>query len=109
MRTVLVALVSTAALAAGSANAALDAAAAEAMMKKDGCAACHAVDKKVIGPAYQEVAAKYSGDKDAATKLAKKVKEGGSGVWGPVPMPPNATTSEADVKALVDWILTLKK
>ena len=89
--------------------ASLDMASAEAMMKKDGCAACHAVDKKLIGPSYQEVAAKYKGDKDAAAKLIKKVKEGGSGVWGQIPMPPNATTSDADVKALVDWILTLKK
>jgi cytochrome c len=89
--------------------ASLDTASAEAMMKKDGCAACHAVDKKVIGPSYQEVAAKYKGDKDAAAKLIKKVKEGGSGVWGQIPMPPNATTPDADVKALVDWILTLKK
>ena len=97
-------------LAIGNAEAAsLDMAAAEAMMKKDGCAACHAVDKKIIGPSYQEVAAKYKGDKEAPAKLAKKVKEGGSGVWGQIPMPPNATTSDADVKALVDWILTLKK
>ena len=96
-------------LVAGNAHAALDMAAAEAMMKKDGCAACHAVDKKVIGPSYQEVAAKYKGDKDAAAKLAKKVKDGGSGVWGQVPMPPNVATPDADIKALVDWILTLKK
>ncbi len=96
-------------LVVGNAHGALDTAAAEAMMKKDGCAACHAVDKKVIGPSYQEVAAKYKGDKDAAAKLAKKVKEGGSGVWGQVPMPPNVGTSEGDIKALVDWILTLKK
>ena len=97
------------ALMAGSANAALDNTSAEAMMKKDGCAACHAVDKKIIGPSYQEVAAKYKGDKDAAAKLAKKVKEGGSGVWGAVPMPPNVATPPADINALVDWILTLKK
>jgi cytochrome c len=96
-------------LVAGNAHAALDMAGAEAMMKKDGCGACHAVDKKLIGPSYQEVAAKYKGDKDAAAKLVKKVKEGGSGVWGQVPMPPNAATPDADVKALVDWILTLKK
>ena len=96
-------------LIANNAYAALDTAAAEAMMKKDGCAACHAVDKKIIGPSYQEVAAKYKGDKDAAAKLAKKVKEGGSGVWGQVPMPPNVAVPDADVKALVDWILTLKK
>ena len=96
-------------LAIGNAQAALDTAAAEAMMKKDGCAACHAVDKKLIGPAYLEVAAKYKDDKDAAAKLVKKVKEGGSGAWGQVPMPPNPTAPDADVKSLVAWILTLKK
>ena len=86
----------------------LDSAAAEALMKKDNCAVCHAVDKKLVGPAYVDVAAKYKGDKDAVAKLSKKVKEGGSGVWGPIPMPPNTTTSDADIKALVTWILTLK-
>jgi cytochrome c len=109
MKLFLATLAGAALLAAGTAHAALDNAAAEAMMKKDGCAACHAIDKKIVGPAYQEVAAKYKGDKDAAAKLAKKVKEGGSGVWGPVPMPPNATTPQADIDALVAWILTLKK
>jgi cytochrome c len=103
-------LVGAAALAAaGSAHAALDNAAAEALMKKDGCIACHAVDKKVIGPSYQEVAAKYRGDKDAAAKLAKKVKDGGSGVWGQVPMPPNPAVPDADIKNLVEWVLSLKK
>ena len=96
-------------VAAGSANAALDNAAAEAMMKKDGCAACHAIDKKVVGPSYADVAAKYKGDAGAAAKLEAKVKAGGAGVWGPVPMPPNATCPDADIKALVGWILTLKK
>jgi cytochrome c len=93
---------------AGSASA-LDNAAADALMKKDGCAACHAVDKKVIGPAYQDVAAKYKGDAGAAAKLADKVKKGGVGVWGQIPMPPNAQVSDADIKELVGWILTLKK
>ena len=79
------------------------------MMKKDGCAACHAIDKKIVGPAYVEVAAKYKGDKDAVAKLAKKVKDGGSGVWGPIPMPPNATTPPADMMRWSAWILTLKK
>jgi cytochrome c len=78
-------------------------------MKKDGCAACHAIDKKVIGPAYQEVAAKYKGDASAAAKLADKVKKGGVGVWGQVPMPPNAQIPDADIKNLVAWILSLKK
>ena len=109
MRLALASIVAGAAFVAGSAHAALDNAAAEALMKKDGCAACHSVDKKIVGPAYLEVAAKYKGDAGAAAKLIKKVKDGGSGVWGPVPMPPNTTTSDADIKNLVDWILTLKK
>jgi cytochrome c len=96
-------------LAAGSAQAALDNTAALALMQKDGCAACHAIDKKVVGPAYQDVAAKYKGDKGALAKLSEKVKKGGSGVWGEVPMPPNVQVSDADINNLVSWILTLKK
>ena len=94
---------------AGGAHAALDNTTAEAMMKKDGCAACHAIDKKLVGPPYVDVAAKYKGDKDALAKLSEKVKKGGTGVWGSIPMPPNVTVSEADIKDLVTWILTLKK
>ncbi len=79
-------------------------------MQKDGCAACHAVDKKIVGPAYNDVAAKYKGDAGALARLVQKVKSGGSGVWGSVPMPPNAqVASDEDIKALVSWILTLKK
>jgi cytochrome c5 len=95
--------------AAAAAPAALDMASGTAMMQKDGCSACHAVDKKILGPSYQEVAAKYKGDKDALAKLAQKVKAGGSGTWGAVPMPPNAQVPDADIKALVTWILALKK
>jgi cytochrome c len=109
MKAAFITLAAAALVASGSAHAVLDNAKAEALMKKDGCAACHAIDKKVIGPAYQEVAVKYKGDKDAVAKLTKKVKEGGSGVWGAIPMPPNAATPEADIKELVTWILTLKK
>ena len=87
----------------------LDLASGTAMMQKDGCSACHAVDKRVVGPSYQEVAAKYKGEKDGLAKLTQKVKSGGSGVWGPVPMPPNAQIPDADMKALVSWILSLKK
>jgi cytochrome c len=94
---------------AQAADAALDNASAQALMQKSGCAACHAVDKKVIGPPYQDVAAKYRGDKDALAKLSDKVKKGGVGVWGQVPMPPNAQIPDADIKELVSWILTLKK
>jgi len=81
----------------------------EALIKKYGCVACHANDKKVIGPAYADVAAKYKGDAGAAAKLAAKVKSGGSGVWGQVPMPPNASVPDADLKAMVAYILALKK
>ncbi len=89
-------------------GAPLDLQSGQAMMQKDGCAACHAVDKAIVGPAYSQVAAKYRGDKTAAAKLEQKVKAGGSGVWGPVPMPPNSAVPDADIKALVSWILTLK-
>jgi cytochrome c len=94
--------------ATGSAQA-LDNAAGQALMQKNGCVACHAIDKRVVGPSYQEVAAKYKGDKDASAKLTDKVKKGGSGVWGETPMPPNTQVSDADIKTLVGWILTLKK
>ncbi|MEO8135509.1 MAG: c-type cytochrome [Betaproteobacteria bacterium] len=89
------------------AQARVDAKSAEALMQKSGCIACHTIDKKLIGPSYKEVAAKYRPDKAAATTLVAKVKAGGSGVWGPVMMPPNAQIPEADIKTLVAWILTL--
>ena len=78
------------------------------LAQKKNCLACHAVDKKVVGPAYKDVAAKYAGDKGAVEKLTQKVMKGGSGVWGPVPMPANPQVSEAEAKQLVQWILTLK-
>lgn len=99
----------SAAPAAPGAGPSPDAASGTAMMQKYGCSACHAVDKKIVGPAYQDVAAKYKGDKDAAAKLVQKVKAGGAGVWGQVPMPPNAAVPDGDVKTLVSWILSLKK
>ncbi len=75
------------------------------LMKKHNCASCHAVDKKLVGPSYKEVAAKYKGDATAESKLIDKVVKGGSGVWGPVPMPPHPTVPKDDIKAIVDWIL----
>ena len=72
------------------------------------CTACHAVDKKLVGPAYKEVAAKYAGQKDAVDKLAAKVIKGGSGVWGPVPMPANPQVNEAEAQKLVAWVLSMK-
>jgi cytochrome c len=74
---------------------------------KKNCMACHALDKKVVGPAYKDVAAKYAGDKTAAAKLADKIQKGGVGVWGQVPMPPNPVTPE-EAKTLADWVLTVK-
>ena len=81
--------------------------ASETLLKKYNCTACHAVDKKLVGPAYKEVAKKYKGNKDAAAMLVQKVKKGGSGVWGPVPMPPNPAVSDADIQTMVDYILAL--
>lgn len=79
------------------------------LAQKKNCMACHAIDKKVVGPAYQDVAAKYAGQKDAVDKLSQKVVKGGAGVWGPVPMPANTTVNDAEAKQLVTWILSLKK
>jgi cytochrome c len=78
------------------------------LAQKKNCLACHSVDKKVLGPAYKDVAAKYAGQADAVDKLAAKVVKGGVGVWGNVPMPANPQVSDAEAKQLVQWILTLK-
>lgn len=79
-----------------------------ALATSKNCMACHGVDKKIVGPAYKDVAAKYKGDKAAADRLAAKVIKGGTGVWGQVPMPANTQVSEAESKKLVAWILSLK-
>ncbi|HET7403500.1 MAG TPA: c-type cytochrome [Usitatibacter sp.] len=78
------------------------------LAQKNACTACHAVDKKVIGPAYKDVANKYRGDPKAEAMLEEKVKKGGVGVWGQVPMPPNTQVKDEDIKTLVKWILSLK-
>jgi cytochrome c len=80
-----------------------------ALATSKNCMACHAMDKKLVGPAYKDVAAKYAGQKDAVDKLAVKIMKGGSGVWGPVPMPANTQVNEADAKKLAAWVLSLKK
>ena len=72
---------------------------------KSACTACHAIDKKLVGPSYQEVAAKYKGNAKAEAMLIAKVKAGGVGTWGQVPMPPNAAVKDADITTLVKWIL----
>ncbi|MBK8062665.1 MAG: c-type cytochrome [Betaproteobacteria bacterium] len=82
--------------------------ASEELAKKNNCLACHAIDKKLVGPSYKDIAAKYKSDKTAEAKLAEKIKKGGTGVWGQIPMPPNANVADADIKALVKWILATK-
>ena len=79
----------------------------EALAKAKNCMSCHAVDKKLVGPSYKDVAAKYKGDAGAAEALATKVKAGGKGVWGQIPMPPNNVTPE-EAKKLATWVLTQK-
>jgi len=82
--------------------------AAEALAQKSGCLACHSIDKKVLGPSYKDVAAKYKGDKTAEAKMIAKVKAGGSGVWGPIPMPANSPqVKDDDIKTIVQWILKM--
>jgi len=91
-----------------TASAAQPALADDALAQSKNCMACHNVDKKVVGPAYKDVAAKYKADKTAADKLATKIIKGGSGVWGPVPMPANSQVNEAEAKKLATWILGMK-
>ena len=78
------------------------------LAQKKNCMACHAIDKKLVGPAYKDVAAKYGKDKDAYKKLAEKIQKGSSGTWGPVPMPANTQVSPAEAETLAKWVLTIK-
>ena len=82
--------------------------ASEELAKKYMCLTCHQVDKKLVGPAFKEIAAKYASDKAAEGKMDDKVKKGGAGVWGQIPMPPNDKVPEADLKAVVKWVLSTK-
>jgi len=95
--------------ASANASAAIDAKAANAIMTKAACSACHTPDKKLVGPAYKDVAAKYKGNAKAGELLMQKVRAGGSGTYGPIPMPPNPKEkiSDDDLKSLIGWILTL--
>ena len=105
---VIIAAASSSLMLAGQAGA-VDAKAAEALAQKNGCQACHSVNNKVVGPSYKDIAAKYKGDKGAEAKLIDKVKKGGSGVWGPIPMPPNSPhVKDQDIKTMVQWILSIK-
>lgn len=92
-------------LLASSGAFALDAAAAKALASKSACLACHAVDKKLVGPAYKDVAAKHQGQADALDKVAARIKSGGSGIYGPVPMPPQPNLKDDELKLLAAWVL----
>ena len=80
----------------------------QALAQKNACMSCHGVDKKIVGPAFKDVAKKYAGDKTAEAKLLTKVKAGSKGVWGEIPMPPNPQVSDADAKKIMGWVLSLK-
>lgn len=101
-RTLLVTLTVALACAASAASANPD------LAKAKNCMACHAIGSKLVGPAYKDVAAKYAGQKDAEDKLVQKVMKGGSGIWGPIPMPANPQVSEAEARTLVKWVLSQK-
>ena len=80
----------------------------QALAQSKNCMACHSVDKKVVGPAFKDIAKKFGGQAGAADMLAQKIVKGSSGVWGPVPMPANTQVSEAEAKTLANWVLSLK-
>jgi len=82
-----------------------DAPRGQMIARANACMGCHAVDRKVVGPSFQQIAAKYKGDAQAPAKLVNKVKDGGSGVWGVLPMPPHPAMSDADIRTVVDWVL----
>ncbi|MEJ0003516.1 MAG: c-type cytochrome [Pararobbsia sp.] len=84
---------------------AVDAAAAQAIYRANSCASCHTIDRRLVGPAYRDIAAKYKNDPGAAARLERVVKYGGSGVWGVIPMPSHPRMSDADIRTVVDWIL----
>jgi cytochrome c len=87
---------------------AADPKAAETLSKNNGCFACHTADKKLVGPSFKEIADRYRSDKTAEASLIKKVKAGGKGVWGDIPMSPNAHVKDEDIKTIVQWILSIK-
>jgi cytochrome c len=92
---------------AAAGNAAVSDAEGTELATKYKCQTCHGMDKKLVGPAFKDIAKKYAGDASALEKLEAKVRDGGTGVWGPIPMPPNSVP-DADLKTLVEWILSLK-
>jgi cytochrome c len=108
MKTLFMTLVVASGLAFSGGALGADAAAAEALAKKSGCMTCHTAAKKLVGPGFKDIADKYRKDKDAEATLAKRVKAGSTGIWGNLPMPPNAHVKDDDIKIMVQWILSTK-
>ena len=106
MKSIIVSIIATAGLVAAGSAMAAD---MPALAKKSGCTACHSIEKKVVGPGWQDVANKYKGDADAVAKLSTKISKGGSGAWGAVPMPPQPKLSEAEAKELAVFVMSLAK
>lgn len=108
MKTIVTLLAAAAAATLAAGAHAADAKTGEAIAKASGCLACHTADKKLVGPSYQEIADRYRKDKGAQASLIQKVKAGGKGVWGDIPMPPNTHVKDADIKTMVQWILAFR-
>lgn len=106
MKRLMILFAATTTLASGAYAA--DPKAAEALARNNGCLACHTMDKKLVGPSLKEIANRYRSDKTAEASLIKKVKAGGKGVWGDIPMSPNAHVKDEDIKTMVQWILSIK-
>jgi cytochrome c len=107
--TLILMMACTQAAMAAPALSAKEAAAANELAKNNGCFSCHALDEKIVGPAYSKVAAKYSDDKDAAASLAQSIRNGSAGKWGRAAMPPHASMSQDDINLLARWVLTIQK
>jgi len=108
MKAMIAALATALGVTLASGAFAADPKAAEALARTSGCLACHSIDKKLVGPAYKDVAAKYRNNKGAEAALVQKVKAGGKGAWGDMLMPPNSHVKDADIKTIVQWVLSLK-
>ena len=108
MKIVVILLTAAAAAMLAAGAHAADPKAAESLAQASGCLACHTADKKLVGPSYREIADRYRKDKGAQASLIQKVKVGGKGVWGDIPMPPNTHVKDADIRTMVQWILAVK-
>lgn len=105
LRVMFGAAVVAASLSAGAAEQPVPSGNAMAIARGNACMGCHAIDRKLVGPSFQQIAEKYKGQPQASAQLEKKVKSGGSGVWGPIPMPSHPRMNDADIRTVVAWVL----